>query len=94
MIRFNSAHGQEGLTLTPDGKFSVFHAVDSAGKHSLFRAANDGSPPERFGDFPANSPSGTIEISPDGSKMLVASWEASSYELWSLENFVPPALKR
>jgi hypothetical protein len=36
-----------------------------------------------------------MEISPDGSKIIVASGEyETGCELWSLENFVPPAPKR
>jgi len=54
-----------------------------------------GGHPERLGDFAANSETGFMEISPDGRKVIVESnGYATGYELWSLENFVPPAPKR
>jgi hypothetical protein len=35
-----------------------------------------------------------MRISPDGSKVMVAAGEyGTAYEMWSLENFVPPAPK-
>ncbi len=44
-----------GVTLlvndTPDGKWLLYHGVDSTGKHSLFRIATAGGTPERLGDF-------------------------------------------
>jgi Tol biopolymer transport system component len=82
------------FNLTPDGRWLLYHTVDSTGKHSLFRVATTGGAPERLGDFPTNSGSGTLEVSPDGSKLLVSVGDfASGYELWSLENFVPPEPK-
>lgn len=78
-----------------NGNWLLYHDIDSTGKHSLFRVPTAGGPPERLGNFPTNSPAGTIEISPDGSKILVSAGEfETGYELWSLENFVPPAPKR
>jgi hypothetical protein len=47
-----------------------------------------------LGDFPTNTPDGSLEISPDGRKVMVAAGEYDTvYELWSLENFAPPAPK-
>jgi hypothetical protein len=82
-------------SITPDGKWLLYGDIDSAGKHILFRVATGGGAPERLGgDFPTNNWSGTIEISPDGSKIIIASSDANPMELWVLENFVPPAPKR
>jgi hypothetical protein len=79
----------------PDGNWLIYHYVDSAGKHGLFRVPTAGGQPERLGDLPTNSRSGTLEVSPDGSKIMVAAGDyKTGYELWSLENFVPPAPKR
>jgi hypothetical protein len=82
------------FNLTPDGNWLIYHTVDSAGKHGLYRVATAGGQPERLGDFPTNTPDGSLEISPDGRKVMVAAGEYDTvYELWSLENFVPPAPK-
>jgi hypothetical protein len=53
------------VNFTADGNWLRYHDVDSAGKHSLFRVATGGGQPERLGDFPTNSSSGTLEVSPD-----------------------------
>jgi Tol biopolymer transport system component len=80
--------------LTPDGNWLIYHTVDSAGKHGLYRVPTAGGQPERLGDFPTNTPDGSLEISPDGRKVMVAAGEYDTvYELWSLKNFVPPAPK-
>jgi hypothetical protein len=79
------------VNFTADGNWLLYHALDSAGKHSLFRVASAGGQPEFLGDFPTNSLSGSLEISPDGSKVIVSAESETGYELWSLENFVPPA---
>jgi Tol biopolymer transport system component len=82
------------FNFTPDGNWLIYHTVDSAGKHGLFRVSTAGGQPERLGDFPTNTPDGSLEISPDGRNVLVAAGEYDTvYELWSLENFVPPAPK-
>jgi len=86
--------GTSQANITPDGNWLLYHYVDSAGKHSLFRVATGGGTPERLGDLPTNSQSGGMMISPDGSKILIGVWEGTANELWSLENFVPPAPKR
>jgi Tol biopolymer transport system component len=82
------------LNTTPDGNWILYHGVDAAKKHGLFRVATAGGQPERLGDFPTNSLEGALEISPDGHKVMVAVDDyETGYELWSLENFVPPAPK-
>ena len=81
-------------TFTPDGEWLVYQDVDPAGKQGLFRVATAGGKPERLGDFPTTSRNGSMEISPDGRKIMVAAGEfEDGLELWSLENFVPPAPK-
>ena len=82
------------LNATPDGNWILYHGVDSARKHGLFRVATAGGQPERMGNFPTNSLEGALEISPDGHKVMVAVDDyETGYELWSLENFVPPVPK-
>jgi hypothetical protein len=82
------------LNTTPDGNWILYHGVDAAKKHGLFRVATAGGQPERLGDFPTNSLTGALEISPDGRKVMVSADDyETGYELWSLENFVPPAPK-
>ena len=41
------------MAFTPDGNWLLYHDVDAAGKHSLFRVATAGGQPERLGDFPS-----------------------------------------
>jgi Tol biopolymer transport system component len=84
--------GQVGFTA--DGNWLLYHDADSTGKPILSRVASTGGQPERLGDFPTKAASGTMRISPDGSKVMVAAGEyGTAYEMWSLENFVPPAPK-
>jgi hypothetical protein len=78
----------------PDGNWLFYRDADAAGKKGLYRVATAGGQPERLGDFPTNSNGGgTMEISPDGRKIMVAGMFGAGWELWSLENFVPPAPK-
>ncbi|MGA2738387.1 MAG: hypothetical protein ABSG65_13180 [Bryobacteraceae bacterium] len=80
------------LNTTPDGNWILYHGVDAAKKHGLFRVPTAGGEPERLGDFPTNSLTGALEISPDGRKVMVSADEyETGYELWSLENFEPAA---
>jgi Tol biopolymer transport system component len=82
------------VDFTADGNWLLYHGLDSNGKPNLSRVASAGGPPERLGDFPTTAPSGTMKISPDGSRIMVAAGEyATAYEMWSLENFVPTAPK-
>jgi serine/threonine protein kinase/Tol biopolymer transport system component len=83
------------LAITPDGKWLFYHGMDSAGNHDLNRVPTAGGQPEHLGAFPINVPYGTMEFSPDGRRMIVASFDDDhAYELWALENFVPAASKR
>jgi Tol biopolymer transport system component len=82
------------VDFTSDGTWLLYHDADSNGEPILSRVASAGGQPERLGDFPTRAPSGTMRISPDGSKVMVAAGEyGTAYEMWSLENFVPPASK-
>ena len=75
---------------TPDGKWLLYHDLDSAGKHGLFRVPVAGGTAERLGDFPSTSPGGSIVVSPDGRQVIVASFEYEhAFELWALDNFIP-----
>jgi Tol biopolymer transport system component len=86
------------FSATPDGNWVLYHDVDSAGKQGLFRVSTAGGQPERLGDFPMNrdpKEASFMEISPDGRNVIVQFADPeNAYELWSLENFVPPAPKR
>lgn len=83
------------VDFTADGRWLLYHDADSNGKPILSRVASAGGQPQRLGDFPTGAGSGTMRISPDGSKIMVAAGEyGTAYEMWSLENFVPPAPKR
>jgi Tol biopolymer transport system component len=82
------------VDFTADGQWFLYQDRDSNGKPILSRVASAGGQPERLGDFPTSAPSGTMRISPDGSKVIVAAGEyGTAYEMWSLENFVPAAPK-
>jgi len=82
------------VDFTADGNWLLYHDSDSTGKPILSRVSSASGQPERLGDFPTRAPSGTMRISPDGSKIMVAAGEyGTAYEMWSLENFVPPAPK-
>jgi hypothetical protein len=75
-----------------DGNRVLYHGVDSTRKHGPFRVATVGGQPERLGDFPTNSPAGSLEISPDRRKIMVALEEfenAAGYELWSETSSLP-----
>ena len=81
---------QTQFIFTPDGKWLLYHDLDSAGRHGLFRVPVAGGTEERVGDFPSTSPNGSMEVSPDGRQVIVASLETQNvYELWALDNFVP-----
>ena len=86
-----SSHFEETqLIFTPDGKWLLYHDLDSAGKHGLFRVSVAGGTAERLGDFPSTSPGGSMQVSPDGRQVIVASFEYEQmYELWALDNFIP-----
>jgi len=87
--------GNGCFALTNDGNWLIYLDVDGERKHSLFRVSLAGGKPERLGDFPTESLDGLITISPDARKIISEAWDGrNGYELWSLENFVPPAAKK
>lgn len=83
--------------ITADGQWFLYHGRDSSGNHSLLRAAASApnGTPERLSDYPSPALHGRIEISPDGRQVVTASYDYDhGFELWALENFAPPALRR
>jgi hypothetical protein len=76
------------MAFTPDGNWLLFHDVDAAGRHGLFRVSTVGGQPERVGDFPSlPKERGMLLVSPDGRKILVVG--RASEGVWILENFEP-----
>ena len=76
---------------TPDGKWLLYYDTDTAGKKSLFRVLLAGGHPERLGDFPGSGDYGFMRLSRDGRQLMAEIWNPYQYDLWVLENFVPPA---
>ena len=76
---------------TPDGKWVLYHDVDAAGRHGLFRIPISGGAPERLGEYASPTVQyGNLEISPDGRKVLAESVSLEQpSEVWLLQNFVP-----
>jgi Tol biopolymer transport system component len=74
---------------TPDGNWVLYRSIDAAGKHALFRVPTGGGQPQRLGDFPVQSVTQGMWLSPDGRQLLVLHGDANRYDLWVLENFVP-----
>jgi hypothetical protein len=83
-----SIRAMGNLAFTPNENWMVYHAVDNAGKHGLYRVSTSGGQPERLGDLPSSQPS-SLKISPDGKQIIVQHAQAFSRELWLMENFVP-----
>ncbi len=80
------------IIFTSDGKWILYHDIDSSGNDGLYRVATAGGEPERLGEYPSKSPSGSLAISPDGRKILAVAPDATNpWETWLLENFVPAA---
>ncbi len=80
--------------ITPDSNWIYYGAIDPAGKRVFFRIATGGGAAEALGDLPASG-DGTMRISPDGHKVVLALYDSSKgFETWSLENFVPAEAKR
>jgi hypothetical protein len=78
--------GETQMGFTPDGKWVLYHDVDAAGKHALFRVSTAGGQPERVGDFPrVHKEGGYLFVSPDGQKVIEQGNTVP--ELWILENF-------
>lgn len=84
------------LAVTRDGDCLIYHNIDAEGRHGLFRMKTSGGAPERLGDFPTKSMFGTMDISPDGRKVVVTSGpvDLGGTDFWSLENFEPVAAKQ
>ncbi len=86
------------FAVTPDSKSVVYHDLDSAGKDGLFRVPISGGASERLGDYPGSGViNGTIQISPDGRKIAVATLSVAQnreFEVWLLQNFAPAVPKR
>jgi Tol biopolymer transport system component len=78
-------------TFTPDSHLVLFTKKDIGGL-ALFRVPVTGGTPQRLGDYP-NSNGGTMRISPDGKKIIAASFHDGEDDLSILENFVPKAAK-
>jgi WD40 repeat protein len=84
------------VATTPDGNWLLYHDTDSAGKQTLFRVPMTGNGPrERLGDFPTKPTCCLMDISPDGGKIIVNSYDyETGFELWALDNFIPATNKR
>jgi WD40 repeat protein len=77
---------------TPDGNWLVFNNFDPEGKSGLYRVPTSGGERQRIGDYPTNSNSSVLEISPDGRRFLVAAPPPATpqpSEFWMLQNFIP-----
>jgi hypothetical protein len=82
------------FAITPDGTWLLYQDIDSAGNPGLFRVPLAGGRPERLGDFPSKRFDGSLTISPDGRKIIAETLDvAAGFEVWLLENFVPPGAK-
>ena len=80
--------------IAPDGKWIFYHGADASGGHALFRVSFAGGVPERLGSFPSPSYFGSMEISPDGRRLLTASYDYDhGFELWALDHFMPAPAK-
>jgi Tol biopolymer transport system component len=76
------------MAFTPDGNWLLFHDVDAAGKHGLYRISTAGGQRERISEFPSvGKEQGDLHVSPDGRKLLVKS--RTDQQVWILENFEP-----
>ena len=81
----SQTNGSLDSILTADGKW-LLYGDDFDGKQSLFRIATAGGTPERLGDLPPNAAGMIMEISPDGSKIMISVHSPENHdELWSLE---------
>lgn len=82
------------VALTPDGKWIIFRDLASDKKEQLFRISTEGGIRQILGEVPVGGRSGSMQVSPDGRKLLLTSAEILHQYLWMLENFVPPVPKR
>jgi serine/threonine protein kinase/Tol biopolymer transport system component len=75
---------------TPDGKWILYHDMDTAGGDGLFRVPTAGGVAVRLGDFPFASAGGTIVLSPDGRNVIASAFDyAHASEVFALDNFIP-----
>jgi Tol biopolymer transport system component len=88
-----NVHDVSTAETTPDGNWVLYGARDASGKDSLFRVAVSGGTPQLVGGLPTNSFQGSIHLSQDGTRILAVNRASRSYDLWSLDNFVPSAKK-
>jgi len=79
--------------VAPDGKWVWYQARDAAGKGGLFRVSVAGGAPERLGDLPNNNSGGLFFFSPHGRQVLAVGSSYGNYDMFVLDNFVPPAKK-
>jgi Tol biopolymer transport system component len=80
---------------THDGNWAFYQAYDSAGKPALFRVPTTGGTPELVGGLPSASFKGQhFFLSDDGNQILVTKVNDEKHDLWVLENFEPPPLKK
>ncbi len=93
VLSAGSGYGQ--FAATTDGNWVIYHDADDTGQHGLYRVATGGGQPERVGDFPSQSTSGTLEISPDGRRLIAASHNTGNgFELSLLENISSQLLRQ
>jgi Tol biopolymer transport system component len=74
---------------TPDGNWVIYGDDDSSGKRAFFWVRVSGGEPERLADSPTQGSNG-LWVSPDGRQILTVSTNWAKYDLWVLDNFVPP----
>jgi Tol biopolymer transport system component len=81
---------QDQFVATADEKWIIYHDVDEAGKDCLFRIPVNGGAAELVGDFPSHDfLGGSLQVSPDGSRILADLPDDRPYDLWVLSNFRP-----
>jgi WD40 repeat protein len=83
--------GPVPIRLSTDGNWVVYHDRDTDGKDGLYRVATArAGEPERLGDYPTASLTSLMNPSRDARKFVVNAPVLRQWELWSLENFLPP----
>jgi Tol biopolymer transport system component len=76
---------------TLDSRWVLFTKKEE-GRPALFRVPVMGGTPERLGGYP-ECYGGTMHISPDGNKIVIACNQGKGEDLSILENFIPKATK-
>jgi Tol biopolymer transport system component len=77
----------------PDAKWVLYFGNESDRRHDLFRVSLNGGKPELLAEGPTQNQFYSLAISPDGRQLIATSLDWDKYDLWSLDNFVPPAAK-